>query len=70
MLFLMQRTKLKYGTKTYQRSRKIHFVSLQYTMAEILDIVQASEAEIDTALQKMQAIIINGKYALGQPCYC
>ena len=31
-------------------------------MAEILDIVQASEAEIDVALKKMQAIIIDGKY--------
>ena len=30
-------------------------------MADILDIVQASEAEINTALQKMQAIIIDGK---------
>ena len=30
-------------------------------MADILYIVQASEAEINTALQKMQAIIIDGK---------
>ena len=31
-------------------------------MADILDIVQASEAEINTALQKMQALIIDGRF--------
>ena len=31
-------------------------------MAEILDIVQASEAEIGVALKKMQAIIIDGEF--------
>ena len=33
----------------------------QYSMADILDIVQASEAEISTALLKMQALIIDGR---------
>ena len=34
----------------------------QYSMADILDIVQASEAEISTALLKMQALIIDGRF--------
>ena len=34
----------------------------QYSMADILDIVQASEAEINTALLKMQALIIDGRF--------
>ena len=33
----------------------------QYSMAYILEIVQASEAEISTALLKMQALIIDGR---------
>lgn len=32
----------------------------QYTFKDILDVVQGSETEIKTALDKMQALVIDG----------
>jgi len=37
---------------------------LQYTFNDLLDLVQASQAEIKDALVKFQALVIDGKMVL------
>ena len=54
------RERKKERNKDYNSSGIHRILLLQYTFEDLLDCVQASERELEEALEKLQACLING----------